>query len=100
MEHTITTLVVDPTGFGPGKWFRNVEMFRGRFGTTWTKDGPERLKNVYFVYLLELRALVKATPYLRNELFYTGNPKVTLNFFRFKNSFEFSKPHFCGNSPS
>ncbi|VDD88884.1 unnamed protein product [Enterobius vermicularis] len=65
----------DPTGFGPGKWFRNVEMFRGRFGTTWTKDGPERLKNVYFVYLLELRALVKATPYLRNELFYTGNPK-------------------------
>lgn len=65
----------DPTGFGSGKWFRNVEMFHGRFSNQWTKEGPERLKNVYFVYLLELRALVKATQYLRNELFYTGNPK-------------------------
>lgn len=65
----------DPTGFGSGKWFRNVDMFRGRFGNQWTEEGPERLKNIYFVYMLELRALVKATPYLRNELFYTSNAK-------------------------
>lgn len=54
-------------------------MFRGRFGNQWTEEGPERLKNIYFVYMLELRALVKATPYLRNELFYTSNAKVFVN---------------------
>ncbi|KAJ1366451.1 endoplasmic oxidoreductin-1 [Parelaphostrongylus tenuis] len=34
---------------------------------------PQRLKNVYFVFLLELRALLKVKPYLQKELFYTGN---------------------------
>lgn len=29
--------------------------------------------NIYFVYLLELRALVKVAPYLEKEMFYTGN---------------------------
>lgn len=48
-------------------------MFAGRFGTKWSWEGPQRLRNVYFVYLLELRALLKAAPYLQNELFYTGN---------------------------
>ncbi|VDM75137.1 unnamed protein product, partial [Strongylus vulgaris] len=33
------------------------------------------LKNVYFVFLLELRALMKVGPYLQKELFYTGNEK-------------------------
>lgn len=70
---------VGPVGFGDGIWFRNTELFKNRFGTKWTPEGPQRLKNVYFVYLLELRALVKAAPYFRKELFYTGNPKV---FFR------------------
>ncbi|MCP9257990.1 ERO1-like protein alpha [Dirofilaria immitis] len=65
----------DPAGFGDGIWFRNTELFKNRFGTKWTPEGPQRLKNVYFVYLLELRALVKAAPYFRKELFYTGNPK-------------------------
>ncbi|VDM37111.1 unnamed protein product [Toxocara canis] len=63
-------------GLGDGVWFRNVEMFRDRFSTKWTWEGPQRLKNVYFVFLLELRALVKVTPYLRTELFYTGNKEV------------------------
>ncbi|CAI2292747.1 unnamed protein product [Caenorhabditis sp. 36 PRJEB53466] len=58
-----------------GTWFRNTEMFVGRFGTKWSWEGPQRLRNVYFVYLLELRALLKASPYLQNELFYTGNEK-------------------------
>lgn len=31
------------------------------------------MKNIYFVYLLELRALVKVAPYLQKEMFYTGN---------------------------
>uniref|UniRef100_A0A1I7VXY9 Endoplasmic oxidoreductin-1 n=1 Tax=Loa loa TaxID=7209 RepID=A0A1I7VXY9_LOALO len=64
-----------PAGFGDGIWFRNTELFKNRFGTKWTPEGPQRLKNIYFVYLLELRALVKAAPYFRKELFYTGNPK-------------------------
>jgi ERO1-like protein alpha len=64
-----------PMGFGEGTWFRNLQMFKDRFGTKWSWEGPERLKNLYFVYLLELRALVKAAPYLQKELFYTGNDK-------------------------
>ncbi|KAI6179504.1 Endoplasmic oxidoreductin-1 [Aphelenchoides besseyi] len=59
--------------FGEGTWFRNTEMFKGRFGTKWSWEGPERLMNLYFVYLFELRALVKIAPYLEKELFYTGN---------------------------
>ncbi|CEF64384.1 Ero1-like protein [Strongyloides ratti] len=64
-----------PGPFGQGTWFRNDEMFKGRFGTKWSWEGPERLKNVYFVYLLEMKALSKLVPYLNNELFYTGNKK-------------------------
>ncbi|OZC12517.1 endoplasmic oxidoreductin-1 family protein [Onchocerca flexuosa] len=63
----------NPAGFEDGMWFRNTELFKNRFVRT--LEGPQRLKNVYFVYLLELRALVKAAPYFRKELFYTGNPK-------------------------
>ena len=35
--------------------------------------GPYWLKNLYFVYLLELRALTKAAPILEAQKFYTGN---------------------------
>jgi hypothetical protein len=66
-------LFAAPVGFGDGSWFRNIEMFRQRFGTEQSIDGPQRLKNIYFVYMLELRALVKAAPYLQKELFFTGN---------------------------
>uniref|UniRef100_A0AC35TQF9 Endoplasmic oxidoreductin-1 n=1 Tax=Rhabditophanes sp. KR3021 TaxID=114890 RepID=A0AC35TQF9_9BILA len=62
-----------PMGFGQGTWFRNVEMFKGRFGTKWSWEGPERMKNIYFVYLLEMKALLKIAPYLNDDLFYTGN---------------------------
>ena len=31
------------------------------------------MKNLYFVYLLELRALTKAAPYLEENTFYTGD---------------------------
>ncbi|VDM98328.1 unnamed protein product [Thelazia callipaeda] len=65
----------NPVSFGDGIWYRNYDLFNDRFGTKWTSEGPQRLKNVYFVYLLELRALVKAAPYFRKELFYTGIAK-------------------------
>lgn len=71
LEDRIRFLAVE--AFGTGTWFRNVEMFTGRFGTQWSWEGPERLMNIYFVYFLELRALVKVAPYLKQELFYTGN---------------------------
>ncbi len=34
--------------------------------------GPYWLKNLYFLYLLELRALSKAAAYLENQVYYTG----------------------------
>nr|CAD7437972.1 unnamed protein product [Timema bartmani] len=36
-------------------------------------EGPQWLKNLYFLYLLELRALAKAAPYLMREEYFTGN---------------------------
>jgi len=58
---------------GPDFWGPNVEEFKRRFdpATTWNQ-GPQWLKNLYFTYLVELRAIAKAAPYLEKELFYAG----------------------------
>ncbi|GJQ68254.1 Ero1L [Trypoxylus dichotomus] len=57
-----------------GKWGHNVEEFKRRFSPDTTNgEGPNWLRNLYFTYLLELRALAKASPYLVREEFYTGN---------------------------
>jgi len=60
----------------PGKeavWGRNQKEFLRRFSPSTTEgEGPERLKNLYFLYLLELRALSKATPVLRQIEFNSG----------------------------
>ncbi|ESO03169.1 hypothetical protein HELRODRAFT_135018, partial [Helobdella robusta] len=59
-------------------WGPNLEEFIKRFDPklTWG-EGPTRLKNMYFTYLVELRALVKAAPYLKGvrllESYFTGN---------------------------
>lgn len=54
------------SGFGPGTWDHNLEEFQTRFDPILTDDqGPQRLKNLYFTYLVELRALAKAAPYLK-----------------------------------
>lgn len=42
---------------------------------TTDNEGPQWLRNLYFLYLLELRALAKAAPYLTNEEFFTGSDK-------------------------
>lgn len=61
-------------GLGVPKWGRNYEEFKKRFFPEYTfGEGPGRLKNLYFLYLLELTAIAKAAPYLENEKFYTGN---------------------------
>ncbi|XP_042217287.1 ero1-like protein isoform X2 [Homarus americanus] len=70
-------LLSDKNGFAEandGVWGHNVEEFQRRFDPELTGgEGPLRLKNLYFLYLLELRALAKAAPYLESLEFYTGN---------------------------
>lgn len=57
-----------------GTWGPNVEEFKRRFSSETTNgEGPNWLRNLYFLYLLELRALAKASPYLEREEYYTGN---------------------------
>ena len=54
-------------------WGPNVEEFKRRFDpVTSDGEGPVRLKNLYFTYLVVLRAIAKAAPLLEKEAFYTG----------------------------
>lgn len=56
------------------QWGPNLEELVKRFSPEKTgNEGPNWLKNLYFIYLLELRALDKASPYLEKEQYYTGN---------------------------
>lgn len=56
-----------------GLWGPNLDEFQLRFDPSQTSgEGPKWLKNLYFVYLLELRALAKAGPYLQREEYFTG----------------------------
>ncbi|XP_033221602.1 ero1-like protein [Belonocnema kinseyi] len=56
-----------------GQWGPNLEELQRRFSPETTgNEGPSWLKNLYFLYLLELRALAKAAPYLHREEYYTG----------------------------
>jgi len=53
------------TAFDVPRWGPNVAEFVKRFDPRYTAgEGPKRLKNMYFTYLVEMRALVKAAPYL------------------------------------
>lgn len=57
-------------------WGPNVQEFRHRFDDAETKgEGTRRLKNLYFLYLIELRALYKVSPYFERAFvnLYTGN---------------------------
>ena len=57
-----------------GHWGSNLDELQRRFSPeTSGGEGPNWLKNLYFVYILELRALAKAAPYLQREEYYTGN---------------------------
>ncbi|XP_051869624.1 ERO1-like protein alpha [Pristis pectinata] len=58
------------------KWGHNITEFKQRFDPQITKgEGPRRLQNLYFLYLLELRALSKVLPFFERAAFqlYTGN---------------------------
>ncbi|KAK4871679.1 hypothetical protein RN001_015803 [Aquatica leii] len=57
-----------------GEWGPNIDEFIRRFSISRTNgEGPNWLRNLYFLYLLELRALDKASQYLQKEEFYTGD---------------------------
>uniref|UniRef100_A0A674C137 ERO1-like protein alpha n=1 Tax=Salmo trutta TaxID=8032 RepID=A0A674C137_SALTR len=59
------------------KWGHNVSEFQQRFDAQLTNgEGPKRLRNLYFLYLIELRALAKVLPLLQRPSFqlYTGQP--------------------------
>ncbi|KAM7394808.1 hypothetical protein PAMP_021588 [Pampus punctatissimus] len=63
-------------GWGRSVWGPNIQEFRQRFDTAETKgEGTRRLKNLYFLYLIELRALYKVSPYFERAFInlYTGN---------------------------
>lgn len=63
-------------GFMKPEWSANVEEFHRRFDPEKTKgQGPSWLKNLYFLYLLVWRAVVKAGAYWMKEGFFTGNTK-------------------------
>lgn len=65
----------DPSDFvSPGGvWGRNLDEFKRRFSAETTQsEGLHWLQNLYFVYLVEMRALAKAADYLRNEKYFTG----------------------------
>ncbi|XP_019501695.1 PREDICTED: ERO1-like protein alpha [Hipposideros armiger] len=58
------------------KWGHNITEFLQRFDGILTKgEGPRRLKNLYFIYLIELRALSKVVPFFERPDFqlFTGN---------------------------
>lgn len=58
------------------KWGHNITEFQQRFDEVLTRgEGPRRLKNLYFLYLIELRALSKVLPFFERPNFqlYTGN---------------------------
>ena len=58
-------------------WGPNSDEFCKRFDPKTTNGhGPQWLKNLYFIWLVELRAIVKASPYLERVIYYTGNPEV------------------------
>ncbi|CAK7303171.1 ERO1-like protein beta [Vulpes lagopus] len=74
-----------------------MKEFKRRFDPVETKgEGPRRLKNLYFLYLIELRALSKVAPYFERSIvdLYTGNVEedadtktLLLNIFQDTKSF-------------
>jgi hypothetical protein len=57
-----------------GRWAPNLDEFKHRFDPETTDgEGPIWLKNLYFIYLIELRAIYKARDYLQSQTYFTGN---------------------------
>jgi ERO1-like protein alpha len=60
-----------------GNWGPNLNEFVNRFSPEVTgAEGQKWLRNLYFAFLVELRAIAKVAPYLRSEDFFTGIEKT------------------------
>jgi ERO1-like protein alpha len=60
-----------------GMWGPNLKEFIKRFSPETTNNqGEDWLRNLYFTFLVELRAIAKVAPYLKNWDFYTGVEKA------------------------
>uniref|UniRef100_A0A2K6EJU0 Endoplasmic reticulum oxidoreductase 1 beta n=1 Tax=Propithecus coquereli TaxID=379532 RepID=A0A2K6EJU0_PROCO len=73
--HLCANYLLEET-WGKPSWGPNIKEFKHRFDPVETKgEGPRRLKNLYFLYLIELRALSKVAPYFERSIvdLYTGN---------------------------
>ncbi len=59
-----------------GNWGPNISELNQKFAPEHTNgEGPQWIRNLYFLYLVELRALVKASVYLEQEEYYTGSER-------------------------
>jgi len=69
--HASINIHISEAYYPPSKlrpnWEPNLERFARHFG-----DSPERLKNLHFAYVVLLRALRRATPFLYNFPFTAG----------------------------
>uniref|UniRef100_A0A8C0MQ53 Endoplasmic reticulum oxidoreductase 1 beta n=1 Tax=Canis lupus familiaris TaxID=9615 RepID=A0A8C0MQ53_CANLF len=94
--HLCANYLLEET-WGKPSWGPNMKEFKRRFDPVETKgEGPRRLKNLYFLYLIELRALSKVAPYFERSIvdLYTGNVEedadtktLLLNIFQDTKSF-------------
>ncbi|XP_051676722.2 ERO1-like protein beta isoform X1 [Oryctolagus cuniculus] len=94
--HLCANYLLEET-WGKPSWGPNIKEFKRRFDPVETKgEGPRRLKNLYFLYLIELRALSKVAPYFERSIvdLYTGNVEedadtksLLLNIFQDTKSF-------------
>jgi len=72
-------LLEEGAGLVEPVWGRNFQEFRKRFSPESTNlEGPERLKNIYFLYLVELRAVEKIAPLLKDLNIYTKEEKIDM----------------------
>lgn len=74
VDVTANWLIPPRTAFDQPAWGPKLDEFMKRFDPkmTWG-EGPSRLANMYFAFLVEMRALVKVSPYLKSMNFYTGD---------------------------
>ncbi|KAL7060432.1 hypothetical protein AAHC03_09894 [Spirometra sp. Aus1] len=60
-------------------WGPNVEEFLRRFHPAKEPQSLSRLRNLHLAYVVELRAIAKAAPLLRQHSFFTGNAELDEN---------------------
>ena len=57
-----------------GRWGPNFDEFKIRFDPELTGgEGPKWLKNIYFIYLIELQSIYKAREFFKSQNYFTGN---------------------------